>query len=245
MSVFISIVNSAVHCPSLTALSLPGRIRGGTFSFPNTVELECGEGYWLKPSQKVIKCNELGKWVPPPQSCEKIQCLQHFTNVITDQKQSLAYGEKLSFYCNRGYLLSRKDNLRTKDIDIQRVESTCTFSPINAVTAMGEFIPSPDEYLCKPVTCQDPKPPGSNVFLFYNDSSAVVGSIAVYACKDRFKMNGNPLRFCMEDGQWSDSIPTCTGKNVEKRFRNQSHKNFRNLNHFIPFFFFLSKNHCS
>ena len=49
--------------------------------------------------------------------------------------------------------------------------------------------------------------------------SAVYGGIAVYKCNTGYVRRGNPYRTCLENGQWSEKVPTCEGKGYSQTVR--------------------------
>ena len=44
--------------------------------------------------------------------------------------------------------------------------------------------------------------------------SNTFGSQANYSCSEGYVLNGNSIRMCQSDGQWSGSEPTCEGQNL-------------------------------
>ena len=44
-----------------------------------------------------------------------------------------------------------------------------------------------------------------------NTDGSSLGSQANYSCSEGYILNGNAIRVCQEDGQWSGSEPACEG----------------------------------
>ena len=70
------------------------------------------------------------------------------------------------------------------------------------------------------VACRNPDVPTNGVVKF---SSTVYGSVATYDCETGYVLSGARSNVCNAEGEWSMSLPTCSGKILE---------NFESPNHF-------------
>lgn len=57
------------------------------------------------------------------------------------------------------------------------------------------------------IDCGDLESPDNGMVDLSNGTT--FGSQAVYTCNDPFKLNGNSVRVCQENGEWSGSTPVC------------------------------------
>ena len=54
----------------------------------------------------------------------------------------------------------------------------------------------------------------------YSNGSTHLGSIAMYTCNAGFRMIGTRIRYCTENGKWSDGAPKCEGRDFDANDRN-------------------------
>ncbi len=61
------------------------------------------------------------------------------------------------------------------------------------------------------VECDELEPLENGVITYSPDTTAPysVGTNAVYECNSRFRLIGNPMRVCREDGEFDQEPPTC------------------------------------
>ena len=59
------------------------------------------------------------------------------------------------------------------------------------------------------VDCPNLEPPENGEVVL---SGRRVGDNATYSCNIGFELTDSAIRTCLETGNWSGSVPTCTGK---------------------------------
>ena len=64
-----------------------------------------------------------------------------------------------------------------------------------------------------PPGCGDPGVPDNGLRI---GDDFRVGAIVYYRCFDDYDLVGSKFRVCQEDGQWSNSLPTCERFNGKK-----------------------------
>ena len=69
------------------------------------------------------------------------------------------------------------------------------------------------------MTCWFPGVPENGVILGQAQFPARVGSAIFFGCQTSYEMSGPSTRLCEADGQWSDSMPSCS-KITEGMFTN-------------------------
>ncbi|XP_068699575.1 mannan-binding lectin serine protease 2-like [Montipora foliosa] len=93
-----------IQCPVLTAPD-HGNMTGDSFTFKDTVEFGCDQGYLLTGSA-VRECQNTGKWDGSPPVCKPVNCGhpgRPRRGNITGNR--FTYKKKVTFYCNRYYEL--------------------------------------------------------------------------------------------------------------------------------------------
>ena len=59
------------------------------------------------------------------------------------------------------------------------------------------------------IDCGELPPPKNGAVTFFPD---VLGTQARFSCFRDYRLEGNPIRFCQADGEWSGTQPICVGK---------------------------------
>ena len=65
------------------------------------------------------------------------------------------------------------------------------------------------------VDCGSLDNPGNGVVSF---TDTTYNSVATYSCNTGYTLTGDDMRTCQSSGVWSDSEPTCTGKNNDGEY---------------------------
>ncbi|XP_052784464.1 sushi, von Willebrand factor type A, EGF and pentraxin domain-containing protein 1-like isoform X2 [Mya arenaria] len=180
-----------INCTQLSEI-LPKNVAisvGSTnpFSYNNTVELVCKEGYETNSSTSVT-CQADGNWTPFPE-CEAVSCGafgETIMNAETSQYNS-SYGDNITVTCNTGYALEGSGIIQCGADRSWSRAPTC--EPINC-TQLSEILP-------KNVAISV----GSTNPFSYNNTVELV-------CKEGYETNSSTSVTCQADRNWTP-FPEC------------------------------------
>ncbi|KAK2150293.1 hypothetical protein LSH36_413g01017 [Paralvinella palmiformis] len=164
------------------------------FSYNETIAISCIEGYVLVGEAKVT-CQADMAWSPALPKCVTATCVSPYLDngefrVHKSPNTGFGYpfGIVLLFTCNEGYFLEGSETLTC--------DSDAKWS---------------DEYpVCKPVTCEAPvldldhAPIMLPVLDLYKYGDAVR-----FRCESRYRLVGDEVLYCFDDGLWNGTLPTC------------------------------------
>lgn len=153
--------------------------------FGEIVYYLCNEGYDLN-GNNLIECSADGVWTGSLPHCELVTCgvvpvIPYASTIV----HRTTYGSKASYECNRGYVLQGSSVVECK--------ANGTWAYENRPT-------------CVPVQCGEPHTIQNGGV---RAPDKVYNGVATYFCLEGFRLSGNPVIHCEEDGQWSSSRPTC------------------------------------
>ena len=118
-------------------------------------------------------------------------------------------GSNVTYSCDSGFELIGN---RTQTCELtpngtfwssERPRCICKYGYCNAHKEMHTF------KIVVAVICGDPGTPGNGSTSVISDT---VGSVANHTCNEGFTLEGASERMCLQNGSWSDSLPTCVSK---------------------------------
>ena len=174
---------TAVICP---ALDIPGNgninITGRTFG--RMAIYSCNDGYTMN-GETIRICQSEGSWSGSVPICEIVLCPaptlpDNGLVETTDQN----FNSIATYSCDNGYTLEG-ERIRT-------CQSDQTWSGVSPICKL---------VLCPALTMPDH---GSIV-----TNGLTYGSMATYSCNTGYSIEGQNIRNCQSDGDWSGIIPTC------------------------------------
>ncbi|XP_052783270.1 uncharacterized protein LOC128219502 [Mya arenaria] len=204
-----------INCTQLSEI-LPKNVAvsvGSTnpFSYNDTVELVCKEGYETNSSISVT-CLADGNWTPFPE-CEAVSC-GHFRETIENAEMSQDgsnYGDNITVTCYTGYALDGSGIIQCGADRSWSNAPTC--GPINC-TQLSEILPKNVAIFV-----------GSTNPFSYNDTVELV-------CKEGYETNSSTTVTCQADGNWTP-FPECEavscgafGETIENAEMSQDGSNY-------------------
>ncbi|XP_037529737.1 CUB and sushi domain-containing protein 3 isoform X2 [Rhipicephalus sanguineus] len=153
-----------------------------------TVEYECDKNYHLDGAPRRL-CLENGTWSGPEPLCLEVRCPEPKASdswTVIKFSSSLV-GSSVEYSCESGYEL---EGLSTR---------VCQSS--------GRW--SGQAPNCTLVDCGNPSVISNGRGLIMNGTTTF-GSMVEYECLHDFKLIGDAIRTCGEDGHWSGQEPRCT-----------------------------------
>ncbi|XP_053310370.1 complement receptor type 1-like isoform X2 [Spea bombifrons] len=200
-----------------SSCGLPPRLQNGMlkpeftnqeiFSIGSKVQYVCQPGYVRIPGSKsTLICMENSKWSPGPEEfCKRKSCRSpvDIENGYYDVSDSLFFGSKLTYYCNKGYRM---------------------ISKINFQECLADGTWSGDLPVCEAVLCPPPEPILGGRFEPVKEEYAYLEAV-IYSCNDPniFILTEKSI-FCMDNGTWSSSPPECIAVNCFPPFVPYSRK---------------------
>ncbi|XP_069551167.1 E-selectin-like [Brachyistius frenatus] len=188
-----------VQCPKLSGPangSITFSDPLGPSSYQSTCVFTCDEGYVLAGStSNTLQCESSGSWNASQPFCIAVQCpalryLQNgFLSCGDETDMRFSFGNTCSFSCAPGYRLMGPSRV------------TCT-----STAEWSEQMPH-----CEAITCQNPE---EEAHLIAHCSKPLTdlqpNAICSFSCEPGFELQGTPsYTKCSEDGQWSETLPTC------------------------------------
>ncbi|XP_031613608.2 complement factor H-related protein 3-like [Oreochromis aureus] len=162
------------------------------FSPGEKIRVTCGEGYWILNTQTTsteTTCKNDGDWTIRP-VCEEVTCshpqalyLDHWG----DSGQQQRLGDTVTYRCGSDY--------RSTD---GAAWATCT---------RDGWKPNP---LCQEKCGVPETPAGLTITTDVTDDQIRKGQHLTFACEDsNHIIKGNATLECLENGRWSNPLPTC------------------------------------
>ncbi|NXE92797.1 CR1L protein, partial [Menura novaehollandiae] len=163
------------------------------YTYGDRVTFECSPGYSMKGSS-VVTCEANSTWAPPLPTCDQILCGRPpqfpFATLTTAVGDSSAFGTKLTYQCNPGYMeASGKSPVITCQSD--------------------ETWSAADPDFCVPAQCPVPRirygrivPAGH---YYYRTWDTVT-----FTCNRGYTLQGSRSSTCGADSRWTPPLPVCT-----------------------------------
>ncbi|XP_064397067.1 CUB and sushi domain-containing protein 1-like isoform X5 [Halichondria panicea] len=178
-----------VNCGSPSSVS-NGSVTVGLTTFNSLAGYGCDDGFLLDPpSQEIRSCTANRVWSGPDPTCNPVDCgflaPPLFGSVELKQVNQTSLGAVANYACLRGYQL------------LGNSSRTCL--------ANGEW--SSIEPLCEVIECptlQNPDNGEVNIQVGINGDTT-----ATYSCNEGYELNGNNIRNCEANLQWSGTAATC------------------------------------
>ncbi|XP_012938062.1 sushi, von Willebrand factor type A, EGF and pentraxin domain-containing protein 1 [Aplysia californica] len=178
---------STVTCPDLSGITVTnGQIEYTTNNFGDVVKYTCDEGYKMKGSA-LQTCLPIGEWGGVIPTCNPVSCGHPgiLFNGYSDG-WDFSYSSVVEFSCDLGFMLKGPSEIR------------CL-----ADGTWDAELPECQEVVCPELT--DTIKDGTVDVLGNSFNSETE-----YFCNEGFRLIGDDIRFCQEDGQWTGTEPTCS-----------------------------------
>ncbi|XP_035665048.1 sushi, von Willebrand factor type A, EGF and pentraxin domain-containing protein 1-like, partial [Branchiostoma floridae] len=181
-----------VQCPVLTSPTNGVRTPAtGANSYQNQIIITCNTGYVLTGTG-TLTCQADGTWSDTAPTCTPVQCpeLAVPTNgARIPATGANSYQNQITFTCNTGYLLTGTGTLTCQaDGTWSDNASTCTHSSVRCPT-----LNAPNNGVLTPPT-----------------GPYTVQQMVTSTCNSGYQLNGDSITRCLDDGTWSNPVPTCT-----------------------------------
>ncbi|KAI5629830.1 sushi, von Willebrand factor type A, EGF and pentraxin domain-containing protein 1 isoform X1 [Silurus asotus] len=158
------------------------------FTYGNTAQYRCKEGYKLVTQTNTVNCLSDGTWSKHSVRCHPIPCSlpTNLTHVVVTGGQLTPVGGIVIISCMSGFYLEG--------------------GSVSECELFGRWSPPFSSNSCVPVTCEKPLPilhgniRGEN----YN-----YGDMIIYTCSPGFELHGHDVQICQGDRTWSGSPPEC------------------------------------
>ncbi|CAH1252780.1 CSMD3 [Branchiostoma lanceolatum] len=181
-----SICNAA-QCPALTAPTNGARTPPtGANSYQNVVSFTCDTGY-TRNGDASVTCQRDQTWTAPPPTCEPRPCplLTAPANGALSPPGPYVYTNVVAFNCDAGYERQGSPG--------SRCQADGTWS---------NLVPT-----CTPRQCQLLTAPANGVL---STTTRTYQTQVTTTCNSGYVRNGAATITCQANGQWSDTVPTCT-----------------------------------
>ncbi|CAL4097087.1 unnamed protein product, partial [Meganyctiphanes norvegica] len=171
-----------------------GKVEGNSYSYGDTVNYSCNPGFKLE-GEAVRTCGKEGRWTLDMPSCIAITCPFMESDphgiVIYPMSEYLPTNE-MRFNCNDGYQMDGPAKLTCQDDgNWDGQKPACQAKTCN-------FLPSIE-----------------NGDVSHIGSEGSPSSDAQVECKPGFKVKGDPVITCKDDGTWSQPMPECVKAKCE------------------------------
>ncbi|KAM8966399.1 CUB and sushi domain-containing protein 3 [Pelodytes ibericus] len=170
-----------------------GRTSGNGFNYNDVVSFSCNTGYVMQGPTRA-QCQANRQWSHPPPICKVVNCTDPGIpeNSIRESKiehGNFTYGTVVFYDCSPGYSLFG--------------------SPVLVCQPNGHWDKSLPE--CIMIDCGHPGVPPNAII---SGEKYTFGSSVQYSCMGRRTLLGHSTRTCQLNGQWSGSLPHCSGDAV-------------------------------
>ncbi|XP_073535892.1 CUB and sushi domain-containing protein 3 isoform X7 [Phyllobates terribilis] len=167
-----------------------GRTSGNGFNYNDVVTFSCNMGYVMQGPTRA-QCQANRQWSHPPPICKVVNCTDPGIpeNSIRESKiehGNFTYGTVVFYDCNPGYYLFG--------------------SSVLVCQPNGQWDKSLPE--CIMIDCGHPGVPPNAII---SGEKFTFGSTVHYSCTGRRTLIGHSTRTCQLNGQWSGSLPHCSG----------------------------------
>uniref|UniRef100_A0A8C2WMG0 CUB and Sushi multiple domains 2 n=1 Tax=Cyclopterus lumpus TaxID=8103 RepID=A0A8C2WMG0_CYCLU len=169
-----------------------GMTRVTQFNLNDAVRFVCNTGYVIQGAVQST-CQANGQWSNALPRCKIVNCTEpgqvenSIRQVLASGPHRYSFQTTVSYRCNPGYYL-----LGTSSISCQ------------GDGTWDRSLPK-----CLLVLCDRPgMPPYAQI----SGDRRTVGSVIRYSCIGQRTIIGNTTRMCQLDGQWSGSLPHCSGE---------------------------------
>ncbi|XP_076868457.1 CUB and sushi domain-containing protein 3 isoform X4 [Brachyhypopomus gauderio] len=168
-----------------------GRTAGDGFNLNDVVTFVCNDGYVLEGPSRA-QCQADRHWSHQPPTCRVVNCTDPGIPANSIRKSKIEFGNftfgtVVSYDCNPGYSLFGA--------------AVLTCQPLGYWDR-----PLPE---CMEVECGHPGVPPHAVF---TGDKFTFGATVRYACTGGRELIGDSSRNCQLNGQWSGSVPHCSGE---------------------------------
>ncbi|XP_014245415.1 CUB and sushi domain-containing protein 3 [Cimex lectularius] len=196
-----------ITCPE-PEIPEDGYVVGYDFNVHSAIEYHCEPGHILR-GKSTLQCNTQGEWDGEPPNCEYIDCgkLSPIPYGTFSYVNSTTYlGSEVSYGCSRNYKLVGPSH-RVCQENKQWSENTPRCEEIRC--------PEPilAEHAILSVTGND-RLYGRTLIKTAETAMSFatykIGALVKYRCERGYKIEGDPLSTCEENGKWSGKIPECT-----------------------------------
>ncbi|XP_029668396.1 sushi, von Willebrand factor type A, EGF and pentraxin domain-containing protein 1 [Formica exsecta] len=187
-----------------------GYVVGYDLNVHSVIEYHCDVGYLLHGEAR-HSCGKDGEWTGEVPSCEYIDCakvLPVLNGAVDYANGTTHLGSEITYSCTRNYRLngvSRRyclDNGQWSDATPKCEEIRCT-EPVLAEHGILSVTGNDRMYgrtLIRTGTAEN-----SNT----GATSYKIGALVKYRCERGYKVVGEPLSTCEENGKWSGEVPQC------------------------------------
>ncbi|XP_064483489.1 CUB and sushi domain-containing protein 3-like isoform X2 [Ornithodoros turicata] len=185
----------------------PGEARncilvGNDFTFRRSVTYQSEKGYIIHGTATLI-CNGDGKWHPEElPTCEVVSCGDPGTVAHGSREgNNFTFPNSVNYQCEKGYTLNGADTLvcQISGRWSPRTPPRCeTLASGTANTSSAVTPQSKDRNVCRPL--EDPH----NGMLVSNGTTS---SLATFACKEGYVMQGPSTLVCQPGGTWDPPQP--------------------------------------
>ncbi|KAG8130469.1 hypothetical protein E2320_017145, partial [Naja naja] len=162
-------------------------VTGNNFTFGNTVNYMCKEGYTLL-GPDTVSCLADGKWNLSQQQCVAVSCdepppVEH----ASPESGHRLFGDIAIYYCSDGYSLAGNSQL--------------------LCNAQGKWIPPSDQDIpeCIADFCERPESVSYSILESSNKARFSAGSVVSFKCMEGFVLNTSAKIECVRGGQWNPS----------------------------------------
>nr|DBA24038.1 TPA: hypothetical protein GDO54_011744 [Pyxicephalus adspersus] len=167
-----------------------GRTSGSGYNYNDVVTFSCNMGYVMQGPTRA-QCQANRQWSHPPPICKVVNCTDPGIpeNSIRESKiehGNFTYGTVVFYDCSPGYYLFG--------------------SSVLVCQPNGQWDKSLPE--CIMIDCGHPGVPPNAII---SGEKFTFGSIVHYSCTGRRTLIGHSTRTCQLNGQWSGSLPHCSG----------------------------------
>ncbi|XP_073975480.1 CUB and Sushi multiple domains furrowed [Rhodnius prolixus] len=180
---------------------------GYDFNVHSKIEYHCEPGFILKGRQ-TLQCTTQGEWDGEPPVCQYVDCgkVPPIPYGSVSYTNSTTYlGSEVSFSCSKNYRLvgsPKRTCLETKQWSdsLPRCEEIRCREPVLA------------EHAILSVTGND-RLYGRTLIRTADSATSVatykIGALVKYRCERGYKIEGDPLSTCEDNGKWSGQTPQC------------------------------------